>query len=538
MTDGSAQSGGPTRSALRTRSPSESPTAALRTIQVSVVVVAAFAFLLALRPVPALFDKPLDEDGYYALTIARHLGLGHGLTADGTQPTNGFQPLWVLVCAPLFWIAGGDRVLALRLVIALHWLLFCLSAALTAALARRVFEWRDAVSPQTTAWVAALVFMSAAQGWMNSFNGLETSLEVAVMLATLLWYVSMDRGRATHIVGCGVALGVLVLARIDTVFFVILLSAAQLLRQDPLKHRVLDAARLSIPAFLVSLPWWAYNVIWFRHLTPSSGLALQDWAPTPHRYWVMLTMVARLLTPHLYLSNLESDRTAILRIGILVVAALLAWNPARRILRQIDRAIAEALAVLAVFVAMLALWYATSSWATLFYVRYFATAVILASLFWMLVLVEVLRRLPRAAAQAAIVVIAAQIPLLVAISYVGTAFSGHTMLREQVPLVEMHVPPGDWVAATQSGTLGYLRDRVVNLDGRVNHEALSRQRDLESYVRERHIRWFVDWQTIAIDTLGPIPEQRGWTGVARMGRMSLFRYDGPSGGASPAATRR
>ena len=50
-----------------------------------------------------------------------------------------------------------------------------------------------------------------------------------------------------------------------------------------------------------------------------------------------------------------------------------------------------------------------------------------------------------------------------------------------------------------------------------------------------YIRWFVDWQTIAIETLGPIPEQRGWTNVARLGRMSLFRYDGPSGGAARAA---
>jgi hypothetical protein len=55
------------------------------------------------------------EDGYYALAVARHVGLGHGITIDGTLPTNGFQPLWAFLCAPLYALTGGERVLGLRL---------------------------------------------------------------------------------------------------------------------------------------------------------------------------------------------------------------------------------------------------------------------------------------------------------------------------------------------------------------------------------------------------------------------------------------
>ena len=103
------------------------------------------------------------------------------------------------------------------------------------------------------------------------------------------------------------------------------------------------------------------------------------------------------------------------------------------------------------------------------------------------------------------------------------------MLAEQVPLVEAHVPPNDLVGAVQSGTLGFLRDRVVNLDGRVDVSALARRHDMDRYLREREIRWFADWPWLVRDYLGPDPAKRGWSPVATRGSMTLYRYDGTAG---------
>jgi hypothetical protein len=502
-----------------------------RTLLAWFAVICASAFLIVVRPRSIVFDKPLDEDGYYALSIARHLGLGRGLTYDGNTLTNGFQPLWVILCAPLMRIAGGDRVLAVRLVLAIHWFLFCASAGLTAVLARRVFaggaglEGEEGEDRQRrTSLIAAFAVLTAPQWWMNAFNGLETSLVVTVMLAILVWYVSLDEHSRWRLIACGAALGALVLARVDAAIFVVLLAAARLFRSASMRRRAADALSLSAPAFVVSLPWWAYNYFYFGHLTPTSGRALQDWAPSPGRYWAVVAALVRSMTPHVYLSRFENDAVTIVRLAILAAVMYLVWRPLQRVIRRLDRATVEALAALALFNLALAAWYATSSWATLFFIRYLATSIIVASLFWTLVFVELFARIRRAATQAAIILAAAQVPLFVAMSYRANAFSGHTMLREQVPLVQANVPAEDWVAAIQSGTLGFLRDRVVNLDGRVNAEALSRQGDLEAYLRERHIRWFVDWQDLVPRVLGATPEQRGWSKVGSIGRMALYRW--------------
>jgi hypothetical protein len=73
---------------------------------------------------------------------------------------------------------------------------------------------------------------------------------------------------------------------------------------------------------------------------------------------------------------------------------------------------------------------------------------------------------------------------------------------------------------------GFMRDRVVNLDGRVNFEALGRRHDMAQYLREKDIRWFADWPFLAQEYLGPDPVKSGWSPVATKGSMTLYRYDG------------
>ena len=164
------------------------------------------------------------------LTIARRIGLGQGVTYDGTTLSNGFQPLWVFLCAPLFWLSDGDRISGIRYVLVLHWLLYALGALLAAALAERLFA-KSTDRPRSAALIAALVFLSSSFIWTNGFNGLETSLSIVCLLAAMLCYVSIDRKNRLHLAGCGALLGLVVLARVDAVFFVILLSAMQLVRR-------------------------------------------------------------------------------------------------------------------------------------------------------------------------------------------------------------------------------------------------------------------------------------------------------------------
>ena len=66
---------------------------------------------------------------------------------------------------------------------------------------------------------------------------------------------------------------------------------------------------------------------------------------------------------------------------------------------------------------------------------------------------------------------------------------GNPCYRDQLELVETHVPENAWVAAGQSGTLGYFRNHVINLDGKVNPVALEYQRKMPEYLRQLHVNY-------------------------------------------------
>src|SRR5262245_29133286 len=74
--------------------------------------------------------KPLSEDGYYSLAIARNIGTGLGTTIDGVTRTNGFQPLLTFIQSIFFAAARGNDLLALRLVLGFYWLLYLGTAAM------------------------------------------------------------------------------------------------------------------------------------------------------------------------------------------------------------------------------------------------------------------------------------------------------------------------------------------------------------------------------------------------------------------------
>ena len=502
-----------------------------RLVVVLIIVALGAALAIVTRPLHSLFNDPLTEDGFYVLSVARQIGLGRGVTYDGETLSNGFQPLWVFLCAPLFWFSDGDRAIGIRYVLGFHWLLHAVNASLTAALAARLFgKFTD--RPRSAGLIAALAFLSSAFIWWNDFNGLETALSTACLLAFILCYVSIDHRNKLHLVGCGALLGLVVLARIDAVFFVILLAIVQLLRSGSgWKERVFDAACLAAPAFLVSSPWWAFNVIAFGHLTPSSGLALQDWAPTRSRYMTGVgALVRAATTPLLDFLDANTWPRAVARLPVLGLAIYWTWPELRAFFRTLDRSIAEVLLALCLFIAILALWYPSSSWATFFYTRYLAPASILGVLFWTFVILKIIQRVNRTLVAAGLAVLAVQIPVL-AVLYYSNHGKG-TILADQVALVETHVPANDLVGAVQAGTLGFLRDRVVNLDGRVDFSALARRHDMAQYVREKRIRWVADWPWLVEDYLGPDAAKQGWLPVATKGSMTLYRYEGPP--ANPA----
>lgn len=123
------------------------------------------------------------DDAYYYFKVAQNITEGNGSTFDGINPTNGYHPLWMLVCIPVFALARFDLILPLRVLV----MVIAALNAVTAVLIYRLV--RDNLS--------RAVGMAAASFW--AFNiyiqsvayrlGLETPL-AAFGVVLLLYNLS------------------------------------------------------------------------------------------------------------------------------------------------------------------------------------------------------------------------------------------------------------------------------------------------------------------------------------------------------------
>jgi len=510
----------------------------------------ALALLLALlsgalifRPAAAVFSTPLTEDGFYSLTVARNIATGAGVTADGRQPTNGFQPLFTVVEAGAYAVARGDGALAIRIVFALSWAIYLATGALVGAIAADAvpdLEPDAGLTRTTRRWLATLLYAGGFLTFMHHFNGLETG---CVMLLYALAWRAHQTGlieRRGGPVLFGALLGLLVLARIDAAVFVAVMAAWQLARHWRTDRRTAlwRAGALAGTAFVVSAPWWAYNYLVFGALMPTSGTAQQAWGLSARRLrWVFWALGASSL-PTLWLGRLDElfhDGILLSLLRALVLAGLargivLAWRRAPAVVAVAGltddagaraRRTIEFGAVLAAALALLAVYYGLSFMAYWFYYRYLFPVALLTSVAIAWATAPAALRRP-AAAGGLLALLCAPTVISAVMAQHGRTLHVDTVYWEQLALIAERVPDRDAVAAGQAGTLGYFRARVVNVDGKVNREAIPYQTHMWDYLAAHDVRWFADWPFYVEKYLGPDPAQHGWHQVGQKGYWQLW----------------
>ncbi len=497
----------------------------------AVVVMLALASLVVIGEARIGAGKPFIEDAYYPLSVSRNLALGNGMSADGVSLTNGVQPLFTVLSAASFLVSGGDRTLGLRLQFALHAAIMAVAAALAASIAVRL-----AGTTLRTAWGwPALLYVSAIFPITIHFNGLETGFQILMLLTVLRIFMSAGTDSLRGCALLGLALGLLVLARIDAVFLVILLSAYALFRhRADIVTTLLRAGAIGGIAFAVSLPWWAYNVLAFGALTPSSGLALQEWTMAPERWVQGAAAVSQTIVPWLYVTWLVDNphplRWLLVAAGVAGLAAIwrLSGSSGYRAVGLNDGAESQKFFVfsriLMLHIGILFFWYASSSWAFFFYTRYLAFFSVIPIILLSALALRHGARLGRAIAGIVALGLAAQGTGAAAIYHSGAWLDGNTTFAS-VRLARAHVPDGEWVGAGQSGTLGFFRDRVLNLDGRVNSAVLHKQDQMLDFLDEQDIRWVVDTGIYLERYLGIDPAANGWCEIAEDGGYRLFRRE-------------
>jgi hypothetical protein len=549
-----------------------SDTGRISWLRPTIVIMAAMLLALALRPTAHVYDMPMTEDGYYALSVARNVAAGRGITIDGTTLTNGFQPLFTMLEAGAFWLAQGNETLAMRLVMALGWL-FHLGGALVVALIARD-AWpsrRGAAERDLRSGLAAFLYLAAPLMLNHAYNGLETGCVLFFYALAARWMQTWRDYTWLGLAGFGIIIGLLVLARIDTAFVAVALGLNELrrARAGGVAHMIRRGAVLGGAAVLVSSPWWLYNTLYFGSPMPTSGAAQQaldlDWLRFEYAEWALRVV----LVPWLFAGAHEGDLalnlpipealdpegymtlTAIgfVRTVVVVTAALVLWRAWRRGTLRADldnasaiedattrRTLEFAACFGLAYVGLLA-YYTLAFTAYWFYYRYFAPIALVAFVVTPLLLARAAANAgPRFAVATLVTLLAFQCAGLIGFAFVGRGLGGNTVYHDQVALVRKYVPKGAEVAAGQSGTLGFFLDHVVNTDGKVNRDAIDYQDHMWDYLRERGVRWFVDWPPYVNRYLGvPFkpdtdvtePSGNGWQLRATQNYFYLYEYTGP-----------
>jgi hypothetical protein len=465
----------------------------------SVVAGAALAFAPA-RDLPRVLPT---EDGFYALAVARHLGLGDAITADGVIGTNGFQPLWSFVTAPLYAIVGGDRIAGLRLTQLLGTLLWLAFAGLLALHTRTVAR-RHGLRGDVAALAALVVALGSVSVFRLFHNGLETGLQLVLVCGAVLALDRIEEWTARRTVAAGVLLGALVWTRLDGVAFVagvgvvVVLAALARRRRPPLA----PLAACALAAALI-VPWLVYGLSLDGHLVPSGGRA-ESLAPP----LVALNETATIRTlggwilapgmrPWLHPGGSIATPIAIVAIGLLAVAITLVVRRAGRL------RVGTGTAALCLYVAFLIGYYTFAQGAWWFEDRYLAPTLVLA-VPWLASAVEAY--VPHRALPALAVVVAAlNLPLfwvllaapptappwLDSAANTGTHFNVNW---DQTTWALRHVRPDCRIGAFETGTLVYFRPNTVNLDGKVNRFALAARTSgtVPAYVDHARIDVLVD----------------------------------------------
>lgn len=476
-----------------------------------------------------LLDKPMTEDGYYLLAVARNLALGRGLTIDGERLTNGIQPLFTFLAAPAYVLAGGDRIEGLRGVLLLHGACFVTAAWSFGVVLR---DWLG--GGERLRWIGALSWLASGYLFLLSHNGLETGTLLLLYLAYWrLWQRRPLQGLAAAALH-GALLGVLVLARIDATFFVAAVCGRHVLRGDrEFGVRLREAAVAGAVAVVVSSPWWVFNVVEFRALMPTSGAAQSSSTDDAggivgSRVGAAAKNLLLVATPVLYVGDgAGSARLLAVRAVLLAAVGIVLWR-VRPVPRGGRAASSDgrpvAFALLAAG-AVLVVWYAWRFWATHFYNRYYVLLAPFGMAAWAVAAERVVARLP-ALGRLLPAGLGAAAVMLAVVSHTGILFAGNQWLRDQVPLVRAHAAAGGVIAAGQSGTLGYFVDGVHNLDGKVNVEALRHQGSMGEYLAKYHVEWLCDWPVYVHRYVDAARLAAEWELVDRRGEFELWHHRG------------
>ncbi len=145
----------------------------------------------AITPANSMMNWYSNDDAFYYYKVAQNVLGGHGFTFDQVNLSNGFHPLWMVVCLGVFWLSRYNLLLPLRVLILVSGLL----NGLTGVILFRVLK---KYLPLAAAILGAVVWMLLPAIYNNyTARGLESALSAFFIALLLLKSTSVLANHAT-----------------------------------------------------------------------------------------------------------------------------------------------------------------------------------------------------------------------------------------------------------------------------------------------------------------------------------------------------
>ena len=267
----------------------------------------------------------IRDDAFYYFKVAQNIAEGRGVTFDGINPTNGFHPLWMLVCIPIFTLARFNLILPLRILVVVSGGISTATGILLFRLVKRTLS-KPAAMLTASYWV-----FDRAIHYNVTMFGLETGLTTLTMSAFLLAMSDLKTSQPLtrrQTWTFGLLAVAMVFSRLDTIFLALLAGAWILLRGTSIRTRLmLDAGIILSAAFLsvvsrTGLPaYFAYtrSAVIFAAI----GLIVQIpiyyfggmYSPKDEKHWKQLIRLA-------WTTALGAGITSLLMMGLLTAGHL------------------------------------------------------------------------------------------------------------------------------------------------------------------------------------------------------------------------
>jgi hypothetical protein len=449
------------------------------------------SFAIAFAPLGFLLSDVMPDDSFYYFEIARNILAGNGSTFDGLNPTNGYHPLWLLTILPIFsFFADSTPEIPIYAVLALSALL---NAALGIVLLSIISRYTS------SAWIQAAVL---GVWFFNPFNlyemisGLETPLSVfLIALFILLTIRYAENASMRRLVFVGVAAGLMMLARLDNVFYFIAFLAWLLYRD--FRGAIPKALTVGVVASVIVLPWLIWNLATFGTVMTSSSVATtmvnHELIVQDHGGSWLQTAKAAIYSTDLGVRQVIAYTGAplvfLILFGIGIGWLMFRRYEMRRLLLSINVEWFIFAGFILGFIVNASLRWSARTW---YFVPFNIFLVL--SLAWLL---ERLRNegLMRRDVAAGVVC------LTLALFYIGWSkeLKGsqgpQRNMLAAAEYIDANLPDDAVVGGFNSGILGYFSARrIVNLDGLVNNEALAamKERALWPYLKDENITYLAD----------------------------------------------